>query len=60
MGEEKVVTGEVSEDEFILKAFSLLNKKVERLAAEREELATQNLYQAEGVKSWSAVQSAHR
>ncbi|MFE1602339.1 Rha family transcriptional regulator [Methylobacterium sp. ID0610] len=33
-GEEKVVTGEMSEDELILKAVTLLQAKVERLSAE--------------------------
>lgn len=36
MGEEKVRTGELSEEEFILKAMTMLQGKVERLA---EELA---------------------
>ncbi len=34
MGEEKVRSGDLSEDEFILRAFSILQKKVERLTAE--------------------------
>lgn len=33
-GEEKVATGEMSEDELVLKAMTLLQKKVERLTAE--------------------------
>jgi len=32
MGEEKVVTGEMSEDELVLKAVGILQRKVERLA----------------------------
>lgn len=35
VGEEKVRTGEMSEDELILKAMTLLQKKAERLAYER-------------------------
>lgn len=37
MGEEKVVTGEMSEEELILRAHEILVKKVERLTAERDE-----------------------
>ncbi|MBG0846643.1 hypothetical protein H3222_15610 [Pseudomonas chengduensis] len=43
LGEEKVVTGEISEDELILKAMQAQQKKVERLALERDRLAAQNL-----------------
>ena len=32
MGEEKVATGEMSEDELVLKALGILQKKVERLS----------------------------
>lgn len=35
-GEEKVATGEMNEDEFLLKAFSILQGKVERITAERD------------------------
>lgn len=35
-GEEKVATGELSEDEFILRAVTLLQNKVERLKQEKE------------------------
>lgn len=38
MGEEKVATGELSEDEFILRAMSLLQDKVDRLKKENENL----------------------
>lgn len=38
--EEKVATGEVSEDEFLLKAFTLLQNKVERFRRERDEALT--------------------
>lgn len=38
MGEEKVVTGEMSEDELILRAQQILLRKVERLKAERDGL----------------------
>lgn len=34
MGEEEVVSGELSEDEFVLKAMSILHGKVERLKLE--------------------------
>jgi len=36
MGEEKVVTGEMTEDELVLKAMSIMQAKVERLKAERD------------------------
>lgn len=35
--EEKVATGEMSEDEFVLKALTILQKKVERITKERDE-----------------------
>lgn len=38
VGEEKVLTGEMSEDELLLKAMTILTKKVERLTAERDSL----------------------
>jgi prophage antirepressor-like protein len=41
MGEEKVKTGEMSEDELILKAVTILTKKVERLTEERDSLQEQ-------------------
>ncbi len=37
LGEEKVVTGELSEDEFIFKAMSMLQAKAARLTEERDE-----------------------
>lgn len=42
LGEEKVRTVEVSEDEFILRAYNLLRSKVERLKAEKEKLEAEN------------------
>lgn len=36
MGEEKVATGEMSEDELIIKAMSILQRKVERITKERD------------------------
>jgi prophage antirepressor-like protein len=41
-GEEKVVTGELSEDEFVLKALTILQGKVERLRAENVKLTVEN------------------
>lgn len=38
VGEEKVKTGEMSEDEFIFKAMQIMDKKLERLTAERDAL----------------------
>jgi prophage antirepressor-like protein len=37
MGEEKVKTGEMSEDELVLKALTMLKGKVERITKERDE-----------------------
>lgn len=37
MGEEKVVAGELSEDEFILKAMRIMETKIERLSREKAE-----------------------
>jgi prophage antirepressor-like protein len=42
MGEEKVATGEMDEDEFVLKAINILQKKVERLKQENKQLAIEN------------------
>ena len=36
VGEEKVATGELDEDAFVLKAIGILQAKVERLKAEKE------------------------
>lgn len=38
MGEEKVATGEMSEDELVLKAFGIMQRKLERLTAEKAAL----------------------
>jgi len=50
MGEEKVATGELSEDEFILKAYTFLMKKSERL----EEIVTEHLKNLT-VNEWGAL-----
>ena len=42
MGEEKVRTGEMDEDELVLRAYDLLRAKVERLKAEKEKLEAEN------------------
>lgn len=42
MGEEKVVTGEMSEDELIFKAYTALMAKAERLAIEKAKLEADN------------------
>lgn len=39
MGEEKVVSGEMDEDEFVLKAMTILQDKVERLKQENAKQA---------------------
>lgn len=38
MGEEQVATGEMSEDELVLKAFGIMQRKLERLTAEKAAL----------------------
>ncbi|WLH67234.1 BRO family protein [Pseudomonas sp. FP2309] len=48
LGEEKVVTGELSEDELVMRAMNIMSRKVDRLTQERDQLA-----------SMSAVQAAH-
>ena len=42
LGEEKVVTGEISEDELILRAMQAQQKKVDRLVLERDRLQAHN------------------
>lgn len=42
MGEEKVATGELSEDELVMRAMSIMSRKVERLSLERDRLAQDN------------------
>jgi|GEM_PF-1584450 len=41
VGEEKVKTGGMSEEEFIFKAMQIMDKKIERLTAERDALITE-------------------
>ncbi len=41
-GEEKVATGELSEDDLVLKAIGILQRKVERLASEKAALRADN------------------
>lgn len=48
MGEEKVATGELSEDELVMRAMNIMSRKVDRLTQERDQLA-----------NTSAVQAAH-
>lgn len=46
MGEEKVATGELSEDELVMRAMTIMSKKVERLTQERDQLASVSSAQA--------------
>lgn len=39
MGEEKVATGELSEDELVMRAMTIMTRKVDRLTQERDQLA---------------------
>lgn len=41
-GEEKVATGQMDEDELVLRAMEVLKRKVERLASENEKLESDN------------------
>lgn len=39
MGEEKVATGELAEDELVMRAMTIMSRKVDRLTQERNQLA---------------------
>jgi len=39
LGEEKVATGELSEDELVMRAMNIISRKVDRLTHERDQLA---------------------
>jgi len=41
MGEEKVATGEMDEDAFVLKAIEILQRKIGRLSSENKQLTTE-------------------
>ncbi|QOF83660.1 MULTISPECIES: BRO family protein [unclassified Pseudomonas] len=41
MGEEKVATGEMDEDAFVLKAIEILQRKIDRLSSENKQLTTE-------------------
>ena len=41
MGEERVATGEMDEDAFVLKAIEILQRKVDRLSSENKQLTTE-------------------
>jgi prophage antirepressor-like protein len=51
--EEKVSNGEMSEDEFILKAMNILQNKVTRLTQENKELKDENAGMKPKVTKWS-------
>jgi hypothetical protein len=55
MGEEKVATGEMSEDEFIFKAMQMMGKKIERLTSERDILQSANQIMAPKADVYDAV-----
>lgn len=42
MGEEKVATGEMDEDAFVLKAIEILQRKIDRLKEEKAKLTVEN------------------
>ncbi|MDP9501567.1 BRO family protein [Pseudomonas protegens] len=44
MGEEKVATGELSEDELVMRAMTIMTRKVDRLTQERDQLARDKLW----------------
>jgi prophage antirepressor-like protein len=46
-GEEKLASGEMSEEEFILKAMSMMQNKIDRLAKENEEMKPKVKYHDE-------------
>ncbi len=41
MGEEKVATGEMDEDAFVLKTIEILQRKIDRLSSENKQLTTE-------------------
>lgn len=43
LGEEKVATGEMDEDELVLKAMGIMQRKLERLTLERDRIARHNV-----------------
>ena len=47
MGEEKVATGELSEDELVMRAMNIMSKKVDRLTLERDRLERLNQLQSQ-------------
>ena len=55
--EEKVVTGELDETEFVLKAMTMLQNKVDRLTKERDELKDENdkFMNTENALAWDTV-----
>lgn len=55
--EEKVTSGEMSEDEFVLKAMTILQSKVERLTKERDEYKgeVRQFLDTENLLSWDTV-----
>lgn len=55
--EEKVASGEMSEDEFVLKAMTILQSKVERLTKERDEYKgeVRQFLDTENLLSWDTV-----
>lgn len=55
--EEKVTSGEMSEDEFVLKAMTILQSKVERLTKERDEYKgeVKQFLDTENLLSWDTV-----
>lgn len=48
-GEEKLASGEMSEDEFIFKAMEIMQGKIERLKAENKELSADNQMLTKGL-----------
>lgn len=56
-GEEKVVTGEMSEDELLLKAMTILQTKVDRLTKERDEYKEEvdQFLDTENLLGWDTV-----
>ncbi|SMR81493.1 Prophage antirepressor [Aliiroseovarius halocynthiae] len=59
LDEEKVASGEMSEDEFVMKAMQILSRKVERITAERDAALVKVAEQAPKVADYEARWSRH-
>jgi len=59
-GEEKVAKGELSEDEFVLRALEILQGKVARLREEKEKLAAEKANAGDQIAIWTSPRALVR